>query len=382
MPISLDDNVPLDNKQLRFYDQKGNYIRTSVDEAIARGLNNWKNWKCSAGIRGLYIDYDGNIWVGNCASTRLERFNFKDWKKFHKHFHHTMGDDSPELWKQQEKELIKNFQMSGNGFRKFLSLKEGLNKQWGFLGNIYEGMDIPDKYITCTFDKCGCGADVILSKYKEKKYQNFLQVTHKGDKEPNVTSNYVKEIDETTGVEMNFPIPYQVLWDISRRCNYDCNYCWPNSHNNKEEFPSYEAIIKVIDMIVDNWANNNQIRWNFGGGEPTMHPQFLDIIKYLKKRNQWVLITTNGSRSTKFWQEACKYINTINMSAHFQSMDQFKNNEDRFIKNCETIMDYHDAVDDDFWLEIKLMTPPGFLDRANNFKQKLNVERLKLQEQS
>ena len=64
------------------------------------------------------------------------------------------------------------------------------------------------------------------------------------------------------------------------------------------------------------------------------------------------------------------------MSAHFQSMDQFKNNEARFIKNCETIMDYHDAVDDDFWLEIKLMTPPGFLDRANNFKQKLNVERL------
>lgn len=375
MPILFDNNVPLDNKQLRFYDDSGHYIRTSVDEAIARGLNSWKNWKCSAGIRGLYIDYDGNIWIGNCASTLLERFNFKDWKKFIKDFHYVNGKNSIQLWKQQEKKLIKEFQMSGNGFRSFLTLKEG-SKYWGFLGNIYEGMDIPDEYTTCTLSKCGCGADVILSKYKENKHKDLLQVTNKGFQETNINSKFVNRINEATGVEMNFPIPYQVLWDISRRCNYDCSYCWPNSHNNKEEFPSYETIIKVIDMIIDHWADSNEIRWNFGGGEPTMHPQFLEIIQYLKKNNQWVLVTTNGSRSTKFWEEACKYINTINMSAHFQSMDQFKNNENRFIKNCETIMDYHDEVDDDFWLEIKLMTPPGFLSRANDFKEKLNVSRL------
>ena len=68
MPIISNPQVPLDNKQLRIYGSDGKYTRVSVDEAIARGLNSWRGWKCSAGVRGLYIDYDGNIWAANCAS--------------------------------------------------------------------------------------------------------------------------------------------------------------------------------------------------------------------------------------------------------------------------------------------------------------------------
>jgi hypothetical protein len=39
-------------------------------------------------------------------------------------------------------------------------------------------------------------------------------------------------------------------------------------------------------------------------------------------------------------------------------------------------MDYHNTVDDDFWLEVKLMTPPGYVEHALKFKDKLNVEEL------
>ena len=58
------------NKQLRIYDQSAKFIRVSVDEAISRKYNTWKNWNCSAGVRGLYIDYDGTIWICNTASTQ------------------------------------------------------------------------------------------------------------------------------------------------------------------------------------------------------------------------------------------------------------------------------------------------------------------------
>ena len=68
MAIVSNPDIPLDNKQLRMYDNTGKFIRMSVDETIARGQNKWKGWKCSAGTRGLYIDYDANIWVANCAS--------------------------------------------------------------------------------------------------------------------------------------------------------------------------------------------------------------------------------------------------------------------------------------------------------------------------
>ena len=61
---------PTDNKQLRVYNNN-EYKLHSVDEVIAKGYNKWKDWNCSAGARNLYIDYDGNVWVANCASSNF-----------------------------------------------------------------------------------------------------------------------------------------------------------------------------------------------------------------------------------------------------------------------------------------------------------------------
>lgn len=371
MPIKNNPDVPLDNKQLRMYDSSGKFLRVSVDEAIARGYNSWNGWKCSAGVRGLYFDYDGNIWIANCASTKLDRFNRPKWREFVKQFHYDHGDASPELFEQREEDLKKEFAMSGHGFRSYLSLEEGYGKQWGYIGNIYEGFHAPTEYTTCKFDFCGCGADVILSKAKTDEYKKHLDVTNNGYEGTTRVQNFTNAIEDIAAVEMNFEIPYQVLWDFSRRCNYDCTYCWPSVHNNKEEFPDYDAIIRSIDMTIDTWSKGAPIRWNFGGGEPTMHPRFIDILKHLKSRNQWVLVTTNGSRSTKFWKEAVQYLNSVNMSAHFASMDLYKGNEDRFIENCKIIMEHHDKVDGDHWIEIKLMTPPGYLERAQQLKERI-----------
>jgi len=407
MSILSNPNVPLDNKQLRIYDDN-NYTRVSVDESIARGLNSWKDWKCSAGTRGLYIDYDGNIWVGNCASShfnssvhanttiqgwakkRLEVFGeypHIDWYNNNTDGKWPLPNKGWETCEQHvklqshlkttETEFFKNLGKNiaeidtTESAWKWTSTLEDIDNVWGLLGNIREGFDIPDTWITCPYSSCGCGADVILSKAKTTSHISLLDVTALGVEGTMLSDKYVDTINEPVGVEMNFPIDYQVLWDLGRRCNYNCSYCWPSVHSNTEQFADYETIITAIDMIVDNWANGQQIRWNFGGGEPTMHPRFIDILKYLKSRNQWVLVTTNGSRSTKFWKEAAKYINSINMSAHFESMDLFPGNEQRFVDICEIIMAHHDSVDDDHWIEIKLMAPPGFIERAKQTEQKI-----------
>ena len=411
MPIENDPNVPLDNKQLRMYDSNGKFIRMSVDEAIAREFNSWKGWQCSAGVRGLYIDYDGNIWNANCASShrnsdahynkvveewRLERERiFGPYPHIEWYNENTEGgwplpkigwetcEQHLKLQKELKSAEDKFFANLGKNMKsenidttasawKWESTLEDIPKNWGLLGNIREGIDIPEEYTVCPFNNCGCGADVILSKAKSKKHISLLDVTNNGHDGTIRIENYTEgHIEDSVAVEMNFPIPYQILWDIGRKCNYNCSYCWPSVHSNTEKFPDFDDVIRTIDMIIDNWSDGEEIRWNFGGGEPTMHPKFLEIIKYLKSRNQWVLVTTNGSRSTKFWKEAVQYVNSINMSAHFESMDLYKGNEERFIENCKIIMEHHEIVDDDFWLEIKLMTPPGFLDRAQSLRDKI-----------
>jgi hypothetical protein len=393
------------------YDSNGNFIRMSVDEAIAREFNSWKGWQCSAGVRGLYIDYDGNIWNANCASShrnsdahynkvveewRLERERiFGPYPHIDWYNENTDGGwPLPKIgWEtcEQHLKLQKELKSAEDRFFanlgknmksenidttasawKWESTLEDIPKNWGLLGNIREGIDIPEEYTVCPFNNCGCGADVILSKAKSKKHINLLDVTNNGHDGTIRIENYTEGyIEDSVAVEMNFPIPYQILWDIGRKCNYNCSYCWPSVHSNTEKFPDFEDVIRTIDMIIDNWSEGEEIRWNFGGGEPTMHPKFLEIIKYLKSKNQWVLVTTNGSRSTKFWKEAVQYVNSINMSAHFESMDLYNGNEERFIENCKIIMEHHEIVDDDFWLEIKLMTPPGFLDRAQSLREKI-----------
>lgn len=409
MPITADPNVPLDNKQLRIYDHN-KYIRVSVDEAIAQGLNSWKGWKCSAGTRGLYIDFDGNIWVGNCASShrntnvhaetsaaawatkRKELFGeypHVDWYNENTELGWPLPADGweecvqhvafqLELTKQKEiffKNLGKSIQdtASVDSAWKWESSLNDIKDNWGLLGNIREGLDIPDEWITCPYGNCGCGADVILSKAKVPQFQELLDVTNNGEIATGRTSNFALQIDEPAAVEMNFPIDFQVLWDLGRRCNYNCTYCWPSVHSNTENFASYETIISAIDMIINHWAGGKQIRWNFGGGEPTMHPRFIDILKYLKSKGQWVLVTTNGSRSTTFWKEAVQYCNSINMSAHFASMDLYPKNNQRFVDVCKVIMEHHDKADDDHWLEVKLMCPPGLVKRAMKTRDQIEA---------
>ena len=423
---------PTDNKQLRLYDDLGKFQRYSVDEVIAQGLNKWQGWHCSAGARNLYIDYDGNVWVANCASSnfygkvhakRIEDFTTKlnnkqhlddAWKQYRES---VIGTDDPkdELRKkwlnentengwpmpkhdhknseQQHKlmaeiaRLEKEFftpdrleahvgDRNNDLYKKFLKDDKNwsyrtteADKQFGLLGSIYTDWTAPTDWIKCPYTSCGCGADVILSKGKDSRAVNRLHVTKWQFKGQEMGTEAT--IAEPVGVEMNFPIVHQILWDITRRCNYDCTYCWPSVHNNIEPHHEYEKIIETIDKAVFEWSEGDSIRWNFGGGEPTMHPRFMDILKHLNNSGQWVLVTTNGSRSTRFWSEAVHYINSINMSAHFGSMDLYPGNEKRFIDNCQIIIDHHKKHNKDHWLEIKLMTPPGMLERAEQFRSEI-----------
>ena len=366
----IEDDVNT-NKQFRVYDESGKHMRVSVDEAIARNLNMWQGWKCSAGVRGLYIDYDGNLWICNTASSKLDRFNMSGWKEL-------LANKKPETitddwWPIQEK-LGLDYRKTKNAFKKILSNNDFTKKQYpGFLGNIFDGYDLPTKWIVCPWQKCGCGADVILSKIKDDSFNNILAVTnHSWQGRDNTSQNSVNDIKNPVAVEMNFQIPYQILWDIGRQCNYDCSYCWTSVHNRTDDHKDYNLIIQTIDTLISKWANNRTIRWNFGGGEPTLHPKFLDILAYLKNKNQWTMVTTNGTRDHKYWAKIVNHLNSINLSAHFDGLHTDKD-EDRFIRNIETICNHFDSHNDDHWLEIKIMAPPQYLEKALKLKEKINM---------
>jgi MoaA/NifB/PqqE/SkfB family radical SAM enzyme len=348
------------NKQLRHYDSSGDYIRLSVDETIARNLNQWDGWSCSAGVNGLYIDFDGNVWICNTANSAIDRFNYDGWETTKINtMSKVVDEDRSEVYET----LVRDYRKREEAYKKLFLY----NQVPGVLGNIFDGFKLPDTWTKCKWKSCGCGADVFLAKVKTDDRYDLLSVYQEGYTGQHKTKeNLVDNVEFVEAVELNFPMPYQVLWDLGRKCNYDCSYCWSSVHNKDAKHKPLDILISTIDKIISKWANDKPIRWNFGGGEPTLHPNFMDVLEYLKFKKQWVLVTTNGSRPDKYWKEAAQYVNSINLSVHFEYAE-----EEKVLKNIKAICDHFDEHDDDHWLEIKLMASPQHFDRAINFKKEI-----------
>ena len=76
---------------------------------------------------------------------------------------------------------------------------------------------------------------------------------------------------------------FTVSWLLGRFCNYNCSYCWPYARSSKKDHRPTELCLSTIDEIKRQARENgfNSFHFSLSGGEPTFHPGYLDILKYL-----------------------------------------------------------------------------------------------------
>lgn len=106
------------------------------------------------------------------------------------------------------------------------------------------------------------------------------------------------------------PVPCQVHLVISDLCNQDCNFCAYRAsgyssnqlfvgeselasygHNNPKRVIPYGKIVEILDDCVNMGIPAIQIT---GGGEPTVHPHFSDVIESVLSRRLELALVTNG----------------------------------------------------------------------------------------
>ena len=81
----------------------------------------------------------------------------------------------------------------------------------------------------------------------------------------------------------------KVEWNLGKRCNYDCSYCPSSIHDNTSQHTDIEILKKTIDKLS---SLGKPVRLSFTGGEPCVHPNFKELIKYAKYKNiTWFRIT-------------------------------------------------------------------------------------------
>jgi radical S-adenosyl methionine domain-containing protein 2 len=79
-----------------------------------------------------------------------------------------------------------------------------------------------------------------------------------------------------------------VNWHITGRCNYKCKFCF--SQNLDGEVKSLERAEEILQYL----RRMGMEKINLVGGEPTLHPLFLDIVKLAKGLGFVVSIVSNG----------------------------------------------------------------------------------------
>ena len=108
----------------------------------------------------------------------------------------------------------------------------------------------------------------------------------------------------------------KIEWNLGKRCNYDCEYCPSEIHDNTSPHTDIEILKVTIDKLVNL---NKPIRLSFTGGEPCVHPKFDELIKYAKHKGiSWISVTTNGTRPFEFYRMLAEYVDQYVVSIHFE----------------------------------------------------------------
>lgn len=112
------------------------------------------------------------------------------------------------------------------------------------------------------------------------------------------------------------------LIEITTKCNLQCPLCFANA--GQGEFLSLERIEKMMDFFIDSEYGQGEIL-QISGGEPTLHPNIIEIIKMAKSKNfKYVMINTNGIRiaeDEEFTKELQQFIGGFEVYLQF---DGFK----------------------------------------------------------
>ena len=139
----------------------------------------------------------------------------------------------------------------------------------------------------------------------------------------------------------------KIEWNLGKRCNYDCSYCPTSIHDNSSPHTDIEILKTTVDKLM---TLGKPVRISFTGGEPCVHPKFLELVKYCKHVGvTWISVTTNGTLPYEFYAalEADQIVFSIHLEFDwkrvFNTVESVVNLTNK--KVIAQIMAHHDHMD-------------------------------------
>jgi len=86
------------------------------------------------------------------------------------------------------------------------------------------------------------------------------------------------------------------LVEVTNACNMACKVCYANSKAGEPHVP-LETVKRMIDFFYEAEFGKPEIL-QISGGEPTLHPNIIEIIRYARSKVKFAMLNTNGLRLT------------------------------------------------------------------------------------
>lgn len=160
---------------------------------------------------------------------------------------------------------------------------------------------------------------------------------------------------KTIAIKPVNPLGMSIIWDIGRRCNYDCTYCEATRHNNFSEHKRFDQLKSTLEFIKEycKLYGYDTFGIGFTGGEPTNNPIFFEFAEYCKSQNVKLGLTTNGAFGKKYIRNIVKNFDWITISYHAEADPKLKKKIIENIKalNSQIRLSVNVMMHKDYWDE-------------------------------
>jgi uncharacterized radical SAM superfamily Fe-S cluster-containing enzyme len=114
------------------------------------------------------------------------------------------------------------------------------------------------------------------------------------------------------------------LVEITDACNLACPVCYAESGPHRATHRTLEQVEFMLDCVVRNEAEPDIVQ--ISGGEPTIHPQFFEILDAARRRPiKHLMVNTNGVRIAQepaFAERLKEYLPGFELYLQFDSLEE------------------------------------------------------------
>lgn len=111
---------------------------------------------------------------------------------------------------------------------------------------------------------------------------------------------------------------------LSDYCNYQCWYCSKDFNGRTTRWPKLDVLLPNFLHLLDYYVayGKNKFVIHIGGGEPSQWPNLVEFVSGVKKHHNCIIsLTTNGSRTVRWWNENVKHFDHVGLSVHHEQVD-------------------------------------------------------------